>query len=148
MGGLAGRVFKGTSAATAEDIQNAYSTSFRFRNAAADIARSDAGTIAVRYPKLAGISSELEEAQSGQEVKEVMMQLAGTNEMLQVDTVPTLALGHIPFRALRETAANAGEGPISDLPGLGPLAQRLARNKVTRPSDLGGSHHLVAGQHT
>lgn len=113
-GGLLGQVFSGTSTATAEDVQRA---SFlpRIQHAFSDIAASDAGTIAVRYPGLAPIAKTLEADTSAEQVKQTFMELAGSMEMMEQPTLPTLSLAHYFGRTLRDSARNAG-GPLGYLP--------------------------------
>ena len=113
-GGLIGTVFSGTSTATAEDVARA---SFlpRIQMAFRDIANSDAGTIAVRYPGLAPIAKTLEADTSPAEVQRTFMELAGSMEMMEQPTLPTLSLAHYFGRSLRDSARNAG-GPLGYLP--------------------------------
>ena len=113
-GGLLGTVFSGTSTATAEDVERA-SWLPRIRHAYEDIARSDAGTIGVRYPGLAPIAKTLEADTSAEEVKQTFMELAGSMEMMEQPTLPTLSLAHWFGRSLRDSARNAG-GPLGYLP--------------------------------
>jgi hypothetical protein len=113
-GGLLGQVFSGTSTATAEDVARA---SFlpRIQHAFSDIAASDAGTIAVRYPGLAPIAKTLEADTTAAQVQQTFMELAGSMEMMEQPTLPTLSLGHYLGRTLRDAARNAG-GPLGYLP--------------------------------
>ena len=113
-GGLLGTVFSGTSTATAEDVERA---SFlpRIQHAYADIARSDEATIGIRYPGLAPIAKTLEADTSAEEVKQTFMELAGSMEMMEQPTLPTLSLAHYFGRTLRDSARNAG-GPLGYLP--------------------------------
>lgn len=112
--GLLGKFFTGTSTATAEDVARA-SMLPRVKLAFADIARSDAGTIAVRYPGLAPIALTLEQDSTAAEVRQTFMELAGSMEMMEQPTLPTLSLGHLFGRTLRDAARNAG-GPLGYLP--------------------------------
>jgi hypothetical protein len=113
-GGMLGKVFTGTSTATAESVEQA---SFlpRVQMAFRDIANSDAGTIAVRYPALKRIALTLEADTTPDEVKQTFMELAGSMEMLEAPTLPTMSLSHLVGRGLRDSARNAG-GPLGYLP--------------------------------
>ena len=140
-GGLLGQVFSGTSTATAEDVQRA---SFLPRIQLARSATSqpsDAGTIAVRYPGLAPIAKTLEADTSADQVNQTFMELAGSMEMMEQPTLPTLSLGHYFGRdaqglgAQRRGTASAtcpAPSPTPSSPSAGNIAVDLVHGLHAR----------------
>ena len=145
MGGQLGKVFTGVGV-TPEKIEQAYKVMPDVRMAFSDIAKSDAGTIVAHYPQLKDIADELGAAKTGVEVKDTLVDLAKADEVMRANQLPstiadqpkitfaklpTLTPQHLPFRALRDAARNAGEGPISTsgIPLIAPIAHMIAENK-------------------
>ena len=134
MGGLLGHRYTGT-AITAENVDNAYRVLPSFHRAVADIARSTPGDIVRKYPAFANLSDVLGDAHTSDEVLQKFRELADASDVLQADRLPTITLTRLPFRALRDAAANAGTGPISDIGGpVGYAAQKFANNPVFGPA--------------
>ena len=122
-----------TVSITAENVERAFNNPLSgFRPAVNDIAKVDSpGLIAQRYPQFKAIAGELAAAHTAEDVKDVFKDLAASNELLDAAKLPTLSPAHVPFRAIREGAANMarpGEGAISGLNGpVGTLATGVAK---------------------
>ena len=160
---------------TAENVERAWHNPLSgFKNAAQDIATSDAGAIARNYPQFATVSKELGDLHSATEVKDWFHDVASANEMMQAGktpsvtmelnakNLPTLSAVRAPALAskvlagstdasrgttLREAASNAGEGPMSQLPGVaGYAAQKFANNAAFGPRRWADRLAPVPGQ--
>ena len=141
-GGLLGKVFTGTSTTTAEQVEAASSLP-RVRLAFEDIARSDAGTIATRYPQLSRLALTLEGDTTAEEVKQTFMELAGSMEMMEAPTLPTMSLSHLVGRGLRDAARNAG-GPLGYLPRSIADALESQPGNTLNPDSLDFMHAKVS----
>lgn len=130
MGGALGTVFKGISTRDPEAVDQAWLSLPSYRRAAADIAGMGAGEISRRYPQFADISNTLASADTAEEVHDVFHDFAQSRRMMDSQKLPTMSLTRTATGKLHDMAANAGDGPISNLPVLGRLASRLATNKA------------------
>lgn len=128
LGGVLGRYWGGTGAATAEDVTRAYAQYGSVRRAFSELAGMSAGDIAgsnqyLAIARNAPLRNAVGAASTPEEVASVFRDAVRSNEMVFSGRLPTLSLTRVPFHeaymALRNTEL--------------PILNRLARNITNLP---------------
>lgn len=134
LGGIAGKRWTGLGGGdvpiTAEMVDHARMVYPRYRRALSQIAEMGPNEIARRFPAFQSIAQTLGHAATPDDVHEVFHDLAKSNELVDSLRLPTMSLTRTATGALHDAARNAGDGILSQTPGIGSAASLVANNPL------------------